>query len=428
MRPSHLFVATVLAMPLVAVNQPVAVWAAPSRCGGQAATVVGTGGTVKGTSGDDVIVAEDAQLVRGGRGDDIICVSSTSVGGGSFVVAGAGDDTVYTRGAGSYYNVGLGPGADLFVGGRGTSDTVKTGDKGDVAKGLAPSRDVVKGSNGQDQVTSGVRGSINTDVVVLRGRQGQVDYAGLPRGRVDLTGDYASVDFAADEGAWDLDLGAGPSTVDGEAFELSAPTVDLSKVRWSSLDVRGSATDETVSIFGKDTARGPVNVNLRGGADIVNAYAPLSGTVSGGPGDDSLLMRGPVTRSRPVAAIRARLDNGTVRSEDGTRLDVSGFEGYELRDYLTVAFQGSSRPEQVFTTACVTRIQGGGGADILRGYALFGRRCAEPQKGVLILGQGGDDRLVGFRGRDVLIGGRGDDRAVGHEGRDRCSAEAKVTC
>jgi Ca2+-binding RTX toxin-like protein len=88
-------------------------------CGADRATIVGTGPTVTGTEGRDVIVTGSATTVRALGGDDTICVTTPRVAGTMDVGAGAGDDQVLLRVAdlapGS--TIAAGEGRDRFVAG-----------------------------------------------------------------------------------------------------------------------------------------------------------------------------------------------------------------------------------------------------------------------------------------------------------------------
>jgi Ca2+-binding RTX toxin-like protein len=68
--------------------------AANAVCGGEPATIVGTGPTVTGSEGRDVIVTGPATSVRALGGDDTICVTTPSTAGPVDVDAGTGDDEV----------------------------------------------------------------------------------------------------------------------------------------------------------------------------------------------------------------------------------------------------------------------------------------------------------------------------------------------
>ncbi len=72
-------------------------------CNGKTATIVGTtGGTLTGTSGDDVIVGQGAfnYTINAGNGNDTICSGS----GADTINAGSGDDWID---AGSGQNIRL---------------------------------------------------------------------------------------------------------------------------------------------------------------------------------------------------------------------------------------------------------------------------------------------------------------------------------
>ena len=112
---------------------------AASTCNGLAATVVGEPqATVRGTEGNDVIVAADPEQVKALGGDDTVCVT------------------------GSEILVDLGAGADVFLGGDG-GYSVYTGDEADVAAGRAPSYDVVRTGASDDWVYSGAHGTEDRD-------------------------------------------------------------------------------------------------------------------------------------------------------------------------------------------------------------------------------------------------------------------------
>ena len=80
------------------------------RCGGRRATrVAATDGSVSGSRGVDVIVADARRnRIRSGAGDDLIC----ALGGRDFIRAGRGDDRIRAGG-----------GRDACFGGRGKDRT-----------------------------------------------------------------------------------------------------------------------------------------------------------------------------------------------------------------------------------------------------------------------------------------------------------------
>jgi Ca2+-binding RTX toxin-like protein len=92
-------------------------------CDGFTPTVVGVSGTVRGTAGDDVIVAGPGTTVLAGAGDDRICTY------GGTVRAGNGDDRVLVLVSGTRQlgRLELGGGHDWVVAGGGTSSVLDLG-------------------------------------------------------------------------------------------------------------------------------------------------------------------------------------------------------------------------------------------------------------------------------------------------------------
>jgi hypothetical protein len=87
--------------------------AAPPRCGGQVATIVGTaeGETLVGTAGNDVIVARGGDdIIRGGGGQDSVCGD----GGDDRIYGQAGMDKLFGKTGGDQLYGGAG--ADLLAG------------------------------------------------------------------------------------------------------------------------------------------------------------------------------------------------------------------------------------------------------------------------------------------------------------------------
>ncbi len=116
-RTTPLAATALLGLALVAPT--VAASAAEVTCQGSTATLVGTGPTVTGTEGRDVIVTGPASTVDALGGDDLICVRPVE---GSTILeidAGAGDDSVVSETGTNISFVDLGPGRDSFVSGNG---------------------------------------------------------------------------------------------------------------------------------------------------------------------------------------------------------------------------------------------------------------------------------------------------------------------
>jgi Ca2+-binding RTX toxin-like protein len=93
-RTTTLTAAGLVGLTLLVPTSASGVGAANAVCAGEPATIVGTGPTVTGTEGRDVIVTGPATSVRALGGDDTICVTTPSAAGPMDVEAGTGDDAV----------------------------------------------------------------------------------------------------------------------------------------------------------------------------------------------------------------------------------------------------------------------------------------------------------------------------------------------
>lgn len=117
MRTTALTIAALLGLSLLAPTQAATAFA--EACLSRPATVVGTGPTVTGTAGDDVIVSGTAATIHALGGDDLVCVSGT--GQASVVLtidAGGGNDMVVVEPAdvvATGSRVGGGRGRDQLI-------------------------------------------------------------------------------------------------------------------------------------------------------------------------------------------------------------------------------------------------------------------------------------------------------------------------
>jgi len=119
-RTPTLTAAGLLGLALLVPTSASSAGAADPICAGEPATLVGTGPTVTGTEGRDVIVTGPATTVRALGGDDTICVTTPRAAGPVDVDAGTGHDAVLLPSAdlapGS--TIAAGEGRDRFVAGR----------------------------------------------------------------------------------------------------------------------------------------------------------------------------------------------------------------------------------------------------------------------------------------------------------------------
>lgn len=120
-RTTTMTTAGLLGLALLAPTTVSSASSAPAAiCAGQPATIVGTGPTVTGTEGPDVIVTGSATTVRALGGDDAVCVTTPRAAGPVDVDAGAGDDDVLlpTADLAPGSTLAGGEGRDRFVAGR----------------------------------------------------------------------------------------------------------------------------------------------------------------------------------------------------------------------------------------------------------------------------------------------------------------------
>jgi Ca2+-binding RTX toxin-like protein len=122
-------------------------------CNGVPATIVGTGGTIRGTGGGDVIAADNglAEVIVASGGDDLICA-----GEGDVVFAGSGADTILAIGAPEIY-------------GESGNDFIQA------ATSLKTTTVVVRGGSGNDTLVDGLNattslfGEAGNDRLLLAG-------------------------------------------------------------------------------------------------------------------------------------------------------------------------------------------------------------------------------------------------------------------
>jgi Ca2+-binding RTX toxin-like protein len=136
------------------------------RCGGQLPTIVGSGGPITGTPGNDVIIGTaGAEKITGRGGDDLIC----GRGGDDVVTAGGGDDRVWgstgndrLNGDGGHDQLFGEEGADILSGGGG-NDQLSGGD-GDDRLDDGFGNDELTGGPGNDRFAAGIGRDVCTDV------------------------------------------------------------------------------------------------------------------------------------------------------------------------------------------------------------------------------------------------------------------------
>ncbi|WP_210503429.1 calcium-binding protein [Nocardioides xinjiangensis] len=478
-RTTTLTAAGLLGLALLAPNASAT--AAGGTCRGEAATIVGTGASVTGTEGRDVIVTGTAVVVDARGGDDLVCVAGTVTSSNVLVVdAGSGDDLVdATAVAASHLlTTVLGAGADTFAGGpaRDTvhggvrteprtdtdTDTITTGDGGDSVisgSGGAVNRDVVDTGPGDDSVNlpspelgqqASVSGGAGTDV--LRLANDAPDLA-IDMAAGTFTTPAGTATFASLESAV-ITTGPGRLTYRG------TPGNDLVRVHPTAgaplLDISTAAGQDEIVVEPATIAAGS---RLDGGEGRnVLVAASRSGTMALDLGEQELVVGGTsVTAAGIQDAFLLAPDVTMVGDARGNNLSFAGctgtLRGNDGRDRLLNVFD-SYFENYTYECATRTRMTGGSGADVLQGGqgadrllggggqdTIAGRGGDDRIRGNAagdaidggegrddVRGNGGPDRLDGHMAADVLVGGPGRDRADGSRGRDRCVAEREKRC
>jgi Ca2+-binding RTX toxin-like protein len=481
-RTTALPVAGLLGLALLAPTS----WAAPATaagetCRGEAATLVGTGSTITGTEGRDVIVTATAGVVDARGGDDLICVAPTRTNSNVLPIdAGSGDDLVDTTGTpgGYYVSTRLGTGADTLVGGI-TNDTVYGGDDED--PWVDTERDVIDTGDGGDYVFTGATGTTNHDVVRLGEGRDQV-YIASPAVGSDavLDGGAGEDGLRLDSGATDVELDMTTGTFTSAAGSAAFNGVEFSTITAgaAALTYRGTEGVDSLTVDAEGGA--PTLRVVTGAGDdevaLTGAVIAPGSQIDTGTGRDELV----VARKTGRLAIDLVLDRLTVEGVDAAAAGVedawlmapevalagdaedndltwSGcdatlygnrgddslawqydylFEEYEFRCAGEALIQGDSGNDLLRSSGGDDLLRGGKGTD-----KIFGRGGDDT-----ILGDNGDDKLDGGDGRDDVRGGKGADRLLGRgsadrlfggpgrdsadgsQGRDRCGAERERRC
>lgn len=479
---------TTAALLGLALPAPATASAAGETCRGEAATIVGTGPTVTGTAGRDVIVTGPAGVVEALGGDDLVCVSGGPPNANLMSVdAGSGDDVVDTTGLlpGYYVTVVLGSGADTFAGGR-SSETVLAGERtafpdGTTSPGPDTERDVVDTGEAADFVHTGTPGAVNRDVVSLGlgddgvslrsvevGADASFDAGdGVDRMYVDAGDSDIAVDMTA--GTFTTPAGTGRAT-GIESLDLTAGT--------SRVTYRGTPGNDTVEV---SPAGGTPTLDIETGAGQ-DAIVVEPATIAPGSRIDGGIGRNKLTAANRSGSMALDLEQGTF-VVDGQRSTVAGIQdatfyvpwvsmvgddrgnnlafsgcvgdlvGGRGRDQLLNVYDGFFE-SYVFDCRARTTMVGGPGADRLRGGQAGDRLSGDGGNDVIegrggadrirggdgqdtldggegrdrVRGDGGRDSLAGRSGADILVGGAGNDAADGSTGRDRCIAERERRC
>ena len=328
---------------------------------------------------------------------------------------GGGNDAIYGYGGDdSLYG---GAGSDLVLGGAG-NDLLDSSDDmtGNDSLSGEDGNDTLRGGGGADALSGGagddlLDGGAGNDT--LSGGDGADTLTG-GAGNDSLLGDSGSDELHGGDGIDTLNGGAGNDFLYGEAGDDSIRGSDGDDVIQG-----GAGNDILYGEAGNDTIRGgDGDDHIDGGAgDDLVIYDGGRDTIIGGGGNDTLLF-GEGFAADQLQILR--YDNNLVlRFRDRPEQVVisnrfSG--GGDGSNYLqTVRFQDGT---EVLLSDPALRLEmiGEDGDEALLGYA----------NGDLLDGRGGNDVLTGFGGNDTLIGGTGRDNLHGGDGDDLLDSRADV--
>ena len=455
--------------------------AAADTCHGETATITGTGNSVTGTEGRDVIVTGTAGVVNALGGDDLVCVAGTVTNTNVlFVDAGSGNDDVDTTTVAPSYFVTtvLGAGTDTLAGGQ-ARDTVYGGERTEPR--TDSETDTITTGEGGDSVTSGSIGAVNRDVVDTGAGD---DSVSLPS---PALGEGASITGGADSDVLRLTNDAADLAIDMTAGSFTTPTGTATFTSFEHVIVttgggrltyRGTPANDRVRVH--PTAGVPLlDISTAAGEDeivVEPANIAAGSRLDGGDGRNSLVAANragsmvlDLQQQELVVDGRRMTATGIqdafllapevtmVGDRRGNNLSFAGckgnLHGNAGRDRLLNVFDSYF---ETYTYGCSARTEmtGGPGGDVLQGGQGADRLDGRGGKDTIegrggndrIRGGGGNDRMDGGEGRDnirgdqgndtllgrtaddVLFGGGGRDVADGSRGRDRCVAERERRC
>jgi Ca2+-binding RTX toxin-like protein len=349
---------------VLASPSPTSALAGAATCHGMPATIVGgSGDEVVGTPGADVIVSTDSASIDAQGGDDTICFTS-ALSSPTDISAGPGRDLVDSHGLGADDEVDLGTDDDTLIY-RGTPDHGQR----------------VAGGGGHDEfaVANGYALRINQRSHLLT-----------------------------------------PLGDDSVGAEITG-FVDFEVKPEGSLALMGGVEAESV------TAYGGFSGQLGSGDDHVLVAWQGVGPISGQQGNDTVIL-GSTSRTGPElrARVLVELPSQVIRARGDLDFDLHlDMENVTVQGVRKVRMVGDPLPNRFLTTgACNTRLDGGGGRDVLQ---VSLPTCS--MVGARLFGEGGSDRLMGSAFADLLDGGPGFDIAEGGPNTDRCRlAEVRRSC
>lgn len=236
--------------------------AAAKTCNGRPVTLLGQPGVAMlATAGDDVIFTRGAPSVDTGAGNDSICITGA---GDVTVNAGPGDDFVGARKHEGRSYVSLGFGNDVFFGGDGDDRVWSQESYNQTA---LTDRDRISTGGGSDYVISGSTLASNYDYVDLgTGNDSLLTYGDGPNAALSGGPGRNSLRPAfSNQGDWEFNNVSGTATRYGytQLTWQNFTNFDLTSANGAVLEFLGSSADEVVQAGGSCA----ITLNGEGGND-----------------------------------------------------------------------------------------------------------------------------------------------------------------
>ena len=196
---------------------------------------------------------------------------------------------------------------------------------------------------------------------------------------LDLRGGDDAVELRAVSASLDLRFGAAGVNTNPADLKGSSPDVDITPGGVDLFRAQGSSGGDRVratgAVPGDTFATVPLEVNARGGGDLLGGGDVAPDALNGGPGGDT------VTYGAALESVAGKINGQIYENNTVTGLDtLTGIE----------TLIGSSQGDELSGDGGRNTLKGGRGSD-------------------LIHGMGGGDRIIGGRGRDKLFGDAGID-------------------
>ena len=235
---------------------------------------------------------------------------------------------------------------------------------------------------------------------------------------------------AADE----MCLYASPTILDPDGGTVEGTTGDDVIVVGPDVTVLAGAGVDRVCVTGTDEAdyvavrdAEYLDVALGGGYDTLHLDAVGHGTGSIDPGAD-----GAYLQLTPRRSVYLHLGEDAMYFDGNSNYVVTGIWDVTAST-KRVRLLGDAGPNHLraLDQSCKVTIEGGRGKD----WLAVGANTTEvpavtcnTRRAPELIGDGGNDLLVGFKRNDRLFGGPGRDTAKGGFGKDTCRAEVKKSC